>query len=129
MPTPHTTSTVGIIGSGRIGATLARLAVDRGLCVVLSNSRGPHTLEALVADLGSRARAATPAEAAEHGDLVVASVPIRARTSLPVPALAGKIVVDTMNYDPRLHGQIEELDDAPLTTSELLQELRRLHAW
>lgn len=58
------TRTLGLIGTGMIGGTLARLAVAAGLDVVLSNSRGPDTLGDLVAELGARARAATPPEAA-----------------------------------------------------------------
>ncbi len=54
-------ATLGLIGSGHIGGTLARLAVDAGLDVVLSNSRGPQTLSDLVDELGPQARAATPA--------------------------------------------------------------------
>ncbi|WP_280428495.1 NAD(P)-binding domain-containing protein, partial [Nocardia brasiliensis] len=51
-------TTLGLIGSGNIGATVARLAIAAGLDVVLSNSRGPETLTDLVAELGPRARAA-----------------------------------------------------------------------
>ena len=61
-------ATLGFIGSGHIGGTLARLAVDAGLDVVLSNSRGPQTLSGLVDDLGPQAHAATPAQAAAAGD-------------------------------------------------------------
>lgn len=53
------TKTLGLIGAGMIGATVARLAVAAGLDVVLSNSRGPDTLADLVADLGEHARAGT----------------------------------------------------------------------
>lgn len=70
--------TLGLIGSGNVGGILARLAVAAGLDVVLSNSRGPESLAGLVAELGPRARAATPAEAAEAGDLVVVSIPLSA---------------------------------------------------
>ena len=52
--------TIGLIGAGHIGSQLARLAVANGYNVVVSNSRGPQTLSALVAELGPRARAATP---------------------------------------------------------------------
>jgi len=45
-------TTWGLIGSGNIGTTLARLAVGAGHDVVLSNSRGPETLADLVAELG-----------------------------------------------------------------------------
>ena len=81
-------TTVGFIGSGNIGGTVARLAVDAGYDVVLSNSRRPHTLQDLVEDLGPRARAATPGEAAAAGDLVVVSIPPRAYTAIPVEPLA-----------------------------------------
>lgn len=58
---------IGFIGSGNIGGTLAKLAVDAGHSVVLSNSRGPDTLAELVAELGPNARAAAAAEAAAAG--------------------------------------------------------------
>jgi predicted dinucleotide-binding enzyme len=114
-------TTLGLIGSGNIGGTVARLAVAAGYDVVLSNSRGPETLQELVDDLGPRARAATPAEAAAAGDLVVVSIPMRAYRNVPVEPLAGKIVIDTNNYYPQRDGQIPELDDESTTNSELLQ--------
>jgi hypothetical protein len=114
-------ATIGLIGSGRIGGTVARLAVDAGYDVVLSNSRGPETLVDLVEDLGPHARAATPAEAAEAGDLVVVSVPLRAYRDVPAEPLAGKVVIDTNNYYPQRDGQIPELDSKSATSSELLQ--------
>jgi F420-dependent NADP oxidoreductase-like protein len=61
-------ATLGLIGSGNIGGTLAHLAVDPGLGVVISNSRAPQTLSDLVDELGPQARAATPAQAAAAGD-------------------------------------------------------------
>ena len=115
------TKTVGFIGSGRIGGTVARLAVAAGYSVVLSNSRGPETLTELVTELGPHARAATPAEAAAAGDLVLVSVPLRAYPDVPVEPLTGKIVMDTDNYYPDRDGHIAELDSAAATSSELLQ--------
>jgi predicted dinucleotide-binding enzyme len=103
-----------------IGSTVARLAVNAGHDVVLSNSRGPETLAELVAELGSRARAASGAEAAAAGDLVLVSVPLLAYPSLPAAALAGKIVMDTGNYYPERDGRIAALDDRSLTDSEYL---------
>ena len=115
------TKPLGLIGAGNIGGTLARLAVAAGLDVVLSNSRGPETLTGLVTELGERARAATPAEAAAAGDLVVASLPLHAYDRLPTAALAGKTVIDTMNYFPPRDGRIAALDDGELTSSALVQ--------
>jgi hypothetical protein len=114
-------TTWGFIGSGNIGSTVARLAVAAGHDVVLSNRRGPETLADLVADLGRHARAATPQEAAEAGDVVVVTIPLRNYRDVPADALVGKVVIDTMNYYPARDGRIAELDDESTTTSELLQ--------
>jgi predicted dinucleotide-binding enzyme len=114
-------TTIGFIGSGNIGGTVARLSVAAGYDVVLSNSRGPETLTGLAGELGPRASAATGQQAAAAGEVVVVSVPVKSYPSLPAGALAGKIVLDTGNYYPQRDGQIAELDDGPLTCSELLQ--------
>jgi 8-hydroxy-5-deazaflavin:NADPH oxidoreductase len=114
-------TTVGIIGSGMIGGTVARLSVAAGHRVVLSNSRGPETLRELVAELGPLATAGTAEQAAEAGDLVVVSVPVKAFAEIPAKPLAGKPVLDTGNYYPQRDGQIEELDTGALTSSGLLQ--------
>jgi hypothetical protein len=114
-------TSVGFIGSGRIGSTVARLSVAAGYAVVLSNSRGPQTLAGLVSDLGPMARAATSQAAADEGDLVVVSIPLRAYQSVPAGPLAGKLVLDTCNYSPQRDGQITELESGSLTSSELLQ--------
>ncbi|MEU6198764.1 NAD(P)-binding domain-containing protein [Streptomyces sp. NPDC047061] len=118
------TTTLGLIGAGRIGSALARLAIAAGLEVVVSNSRGPETLGELVASLGERARAADVCDAAQAGHLVAVTVPLGSCTALPVPELAGKIVIDTMNYYPERDGNIAQLDQQELTSSELVQ--RRL---
>jgi hypothetical protein len=112
---------IGLIGAGHIGSQVARLAIQHGYDVVLSNSRGPETLAGLIAELGPHARAATPAEAAEAGDIVVVTIPLKNIGQVPAAPLAGKIVIDTNNYYPQRDGHIAELDDETSTTSELLQ--------
>jgi 8-hydroxy-5-deazaflavin:NADPH oxidoreductase len=114
-------TTVGLIGSGRIGGTVARLAVAVGHQVLLSNSRGPDTLADLAADLGPLAGAAAGREAAEGGELVVVAIPLGAYQSVPPGPLAGKVVIDACNYYPQRDGQIPELDSGALTSSELTQ--------
>ena len=114
-------TTIGLIGAGNIGSTVARLAVAAGHDVVLSNSRGPETLADLVTELGPHARAATAEEAAAAGDVVVVTVPLKAYRDVPVAPLAGKVVIDTNNYYPERDGHIAELDDESTTVSELLQ--------
>ncbi|MET0866393.1 MAG: NADPH-dependent F420 reductase [Nakamurella sp.] len=115
-------TTIGFIGSGNIGSTVARLAIAAGHDVVLSNSRGPETLSELVSELGPHATAATATEAGERGDIVVVSVPLKAYTDVPVEPLAGKIVIDTNNYYWQRDGHIAELDAKQTTSAGLLQE-------
>jgi predicted dinucleotide-binding enzyme len=114
-------TTIGFIGSGMIGGTVARLSVAAGHRVVMSNSRGPETLQDLVAELGPLATCAPCAQAAEAGDLVVVSIPVKAIGDVPAKPLAGKPVLDTGNYYPQRDGQIEVLDNGALTSSGLLQ--------
>jgi 8-hydroxy-5-deazaflavin:NADPH oxidoreductase len=114
-------TTIGLVGSGNIGSTVARLAVNAGHDVVLSNSRGPETLRDLVSELGPHATAATAEEAAEAGDLVVVTVPLSAVEQVPVEPLRGKVVIDTCNYYPQRDGEVAALDDESTTTSELVQ--------
>ena len=115
-------TTLGLIGAGHIGGALAKLAVDAGHDVVVSNSRGPESLSGLVASLGPKARAGTAEEAARAGDLVVVTIPLKNYTAVPVEPLRGKIVIDTNNYYPQRDGRIPRLDSEETTTSELLQE-------
>jgi len=114
-------ATIGVIGAGHIGSQIARLAIASGYNVVISNSRGPSSLSALIAELGPNARAATVAEAAQVGEIVVVTIPLKEYKTVPVEPLAGKIVIDTNNYYPERDGHITELDNESTTTSELLQ--------
>jgi 8-hydroxy-5-deazaflavin:NADPH oxidoreductase len=115
-------TTIGFIGSGNIGSQLARLAVEHGYDVVMSNSREPSTLSSLVESLGEHASAGTPTDAATKGDVVVVTTPLAAIPTIPVEPLVGKIVIDTNNYYPQRDGQIQALDDETTTTAELLQD-------
>jgi predicted dinucleotide-binding enzyme len=111
---------IGIIGSGRIGGTTARLFVDAGHEVAIANSRGPESLQELVGELGDSARAATPEEAIEFGEVVLLAVPWVARESLPPgERFGGKIVIDATN--PFGEGGI--IDVEPSTSSEEVAKL------
>ena len=116
-----TKPTIGFIGAGHIGGQVARLAISCGYPIVISNSRGPETLAALVAELGPGARAATAEDAAKASEIVVVSIPLKNYREVPVAPLAGKIVIDTNNYYPQRDGHIPELDNESTTTAELLQ--------
>ena len=100
---------VGVIGSGHIGATVARRLVETGHEVAISNSRGPATLHDLATSIG--ARPATVEDAAEFGDIVVEAIPFGAYDTLPKDALRGKVVVDAANYYPGRDGTFEDVEN------------------
>jgi hypothetical protein len=117
--------TIGFIGSGSIGGTLARLFASQGHEVWVANSRGPETLTDLVDDIaaaGGKAHAATAARAADAGNVVVVSVPFGRYQEVPAEPLAGKVVIDTNNYYPARDGQWPRLDADETTSSELLAD-------
>lgn len=98
---------IGIIGSGMIGATSARNFVKAGHEVAISNSRGPESLKDLVRELGPRAHAMSVEDAAAFGEVVLLAIPLKAYGTLPRAQLAGKIVIDAMNYYPQRDGQLD----------------------
>jgi predicted dinucleotide-binding enzyme len=114
---------IGIIGSGSIGAALARLSIAAGYEVLIANSRGPESLAGLVEELGPRAKAGDVRAAIEYGEIPVLAVPLAAYTELPVEAFAGKTVLSTGNYYPHREGRIEQLDSLESTTAEYEQAL------
>jgi predicted dinucleotide-binding enzyme len=114
---------IGIIGSGDIGSALARLAIKAGWEVLISNSRGPQSLTALIEELGPRARAGEVRAAVEFGDIPVLAVPLGAYRTLPVDAFAGKTVLSTGNYYPHRDSRVAQLDTLQSTTAEYEQAL------
>ena len=111
---------IGVIGSGNIGATAARLFARAGHEVAVSNSRGGAGLESLVAELGNKAHATNTEEAARFGEVVLVAVPFGKYGALPPAAFEGKVVIDANNYYPGRDGQFARLDGGETTSSELL---------
>jgi predicted dinucleotide-binding enzyme len=97
-PKQEKTMTIGIIGAGALGKTLAKALAGKGVKAVISNSRGPESLAPLVEELGPHIRAVTTDEAAK-ADIVVlgvhwATLPVLLKT---LPAWNGRIVIDASN--------------------------------
>jgi 8-hydroxy-5-deazaflavin:NADPH oxidoreductase len=114
-------TTIGIIGSGHVGQSIAKAAIASGYDVVLSNNQGPESLANVVKQLGPHAEAATPVEAGARGDFAVVAIPITTIDQVPVEHLEGKVVICTINYFPERLGHIAEIDDGTTTAPGLLQ--------
>lgn len=109
---------IGIIGAGYVGRSLAAAAVKAGHEVMISNSRGPHTLYTECAIIGCKA--GTIDEAAAFGDIVIVAITMKHYKVTPVVPLRGKIVIDANNYYPRRDDGFPELMNKETTSSELL---------
>ncbi|MDX2094024.1 MAG: NAD(P)-binding domain-containing protein [Kofleriaceae bacterium] len=119
---------IGIIGTGPIGGTLARRLAKRGYRIAIANSRGPHTLVELAAEIG--ATAVSTHEAARAGDVVIVAIPQKAIPALPRDLFAGVpasvVVVDTGNYYPELRdGRIPALEAGTLESVWVAEHLGR----
>ncbi|MGH8020813.1 MAG: NADPH-dependent F420 reductase [Opitutaceae bacterium] len=113
---------IGIIGAGGIGAAHARQFVKAGCEVVLSNSRGPESLSALVRELGSGAKAGTVEDAAGCEIVVVAVTWRQLPDALAgLPPWSGRIAVDATN--PILMPEFLPADLGGRTSSEVFVEL------
>jgi predicted dinucleotide-binding enzyme len=115
---------IGIIGAGNVGRGVTRLVIGNGHQVVLSNSHGPDTLSALVAELGPDVTAGTVADAARE-DIVVLAVPWAAVPDAVagLPAWNARIVVDATNHFVRADDGIELADLGGRTSSEVVAGL------
>jgi predicted dinucleotide-binding enzyme len=114
---------LGIIGAGHIGHALAVRFAAADHQVMLSNSRGPDTLTAVVTSIQGDVRAGTVAETARFGKVVAVAIPLHAIGDLPPEPFAGKLVVDPNNYRPQRDGHIPQLDADQTTSSELLASM------
>lgn len=94
-------ATIGVIGSGHIGEAVAKLLIDAGNTVIMSNHHGSESLKDLINALGPKAKAGTPAEAGQQ-DIVILAVlrPGVADALAKTPDWTGKIIIDATNELP-----------------------------
>ena len=124
--------TIGILGAGKLGVTLAQLALKAGYTVYIAGSGAPAKINLAVEVLAPGAIATTSQAAAQAADIVVLALPLSKYRQLPQQSLAGKLVIDAMNYWWETDGYrsdfIEHGKQSSVAVQEFLESFRVVKA-
>ena len=115
---------IAVLGAGHVGPILARLAVEAGYRVSIAASGDPEQIELITQILAPGAEPRWATDAVREADMVLLALPLHAFTTLDPSRLAGKLVIDAMNYWPPFDGVMELFQDHRTSSSEIVQ--RRL---
>jgi predicted dinucleotide-binding enzyme len=112
--------TLGILGAGRVGTSVARAALKAGYAVNIAGSGPASQISLIVEVVVPGARAVSAAEAVESADIVVLAVPLHKYRSVDPALLAGKVVIDAMNYWAPIDGTQDDFESG--TSSETIAQ-------
>jgi 8-hydroxy-5-deazaflavin:NADPH oxidoreductase len=113
-------SRLAVLGAGHAGPVIARLAIRAGYPVAIATSGDPEDI-ALITELvipGAQPRWA--ADAVADADIVVLAIPLHRLTDVDPARLAGKVVVDAMNYWPASDGVLTAFENDATSSSEIV---------
>ena len=117
---------IAVLGAGHVGPVIARVAVAAGYPVSIAASGDPERIALITQVLAPGAEPRWAADAANDADIVVLAIPLHKFAAFDPAVVAGKLVVDTMNYWPPVDGVQQMFDDRRYGSSEIVQ--RRLNS-
>jgi predicted dinucleotide-binding enzyme len=103
---------------------IARIAIEAGYRVAIAASGSPDEIALITQILTPGAEPRWAADAVEDADLVVLAIPLHKFASVDPALVAGRLVVDAMNYWPAADGVLPAFEDRRNSSSEIVQ--RRL---
>lgn len=112
--------TIGILGAGRVGTAVARQALAADFEVKIATAKPAEEI-AMIVEIVTPGASAVEAAAAVESDLVIVAVPLHKYRTLDPKLLAGKTVIDVMNYWAPIDGTIDDFEQDPRTSSEIVQ--------
>jgi 8-hydroxy-5-deazaflavin:NADPH oxidoreductase len=115
---------IAVLGAGHVGPVIARVAIGAGFPVTIAASGNPEAIALITQVLVPGAEPRWAADAVADADIVVLAIPIHKFASFDPGLVAGKLVIDVMNYWPPVDGVREMFEDRLLSSSEIVQ--RRL---
>jgi len=112
---------IAVLGAGHTGPVIARVALEAGYPVSIAASGDPAEIELIVQVLAPGAEPRWAADAVAAADIVVLAIPLHKFATLDPSLVAGKLVIDTMNYWPPVDGVQQMFGDGGYGSSEIVQ--------
>jgi predicted dinucleotide-binding enzyme len=112
---------IAVLGAGHVGPVIARAAVDGGYDVTIAASAEPERIALVARVLAPGAEPRWAADAVADSDVVVLAIPVHKFAAFDSALVAGKLVVDVMNYWPPVDGGQEMFEDRRYGSSEIVQ--------
>jgi predicted dinucleotide-binding enzyme len=109
-----------VLGAGHTGPVIARVAVEAGYPVSIAASGDPERIELITSVLVPGAEPRWAADAIKDADVVVLAIPLHRFADFDPGLVAGKLVIDTMNYWPPVDGVQRMFEDRDHGSSEVV---------